>query len=267
MTKKPYDVSNFSVDSFISEINSVLWDFIKSITKGMGRTEMTNEKRLACVFCLCLLLFCANRKCCIPLHLLTDVIDAHGGSKELIKILNHFGAIASLKTHRRHVQYRIQSRIQEGVTSNLQKNTFTIVYVDNIDFLQSSALVYCGDQSRSWHGTTVQAVQPFVSGSACSTDNDSGQHITQSPTSSPLHKKTKRRSRTMSESTCFQDLLNHSSFELPHLPLSLKGRPHPLQHLSNNQYMPLKNGSLNDFHISVEEGMHILTFQHHFLLT
>ena len=55
--EKLYDVSNFSVDSFISEINPVLWDFIKSITRGKGSTEMTNEKRLACVYCLCVLLF------------------------------------------------------------------------------------------------------------------------------------------------------------------------------------------------------------------
>ena len=32
--------------------------------------------------------------------------------------------------------------------------------IDNIDFLQSYARVFCGDSKRSWHGTTIQAVQP-----------------------------------------------------------------------------------------------------------
>ena len=32
--------------------------------------------------------------------------------------------------------------------------------IDNIDFLHSYTRVFCGDQKRSWHGTTVQVVQP-----------------------------------------------------------------------------------------------------------
>ena len=32
--------------------------------------------------------------------------------------------------------------------------------VDNLDYLHSYARVYCGKQQSSWHGTTVQVVQP-----------------------------------------------------------------------------------------------------------
>ncbi len=51
-------------------------------------------------------------------------------------------------------------RKQEGLLKGLDGGSFTIATTDNIDFLQSHASVYSGSQHRSWHGTTVQVVQP-----------------------------------------------------------------------------------------------------------
>ena len=88
------------------------------------------------------------------------LFQANGGSKELIKIMNRVGAVASNDTLQRHIESVSVYRLQKGLTHELNLNALAIVSVDNIDFLQSYAFVYSGDVSRSWHGTTIQVVQP-----------------------------------------------------------------------------------------------------------
>ena len=44
------------------------------------------------------------------------------------------------------------------------QNAFTLVSVDNLDYIHSYARVYCGKQQSSWHGTTMQIVQPQPTG-------------------------------------------------------------------------------------------------------
>ena len=56
--------------------------------------------------------------------------------------------------------------IKEGkhpCTSFFNSSIFTIVSADDIDFMHSHARVFRGNQSGSWHGTTVQMVQPLPS--------------------------------------------------------------------------------------------------------
>lgn len=57
-----------------------------------------------------------------------------------------------------------------GYLTELNLDNFTAVSIDNIDFLQRHSFVFCGDQSRSWHGTTIQVVQPLPATAQIATD-------------------------------------------------------------------------------------------------
>ena len=47
-----------------------------------------------------------------------------------------------------------------GTRSLLVEKAFTVASIDNIDFLKSNvAIIYSGDQHRSWHATSIQLIQ------------------------------------------------------------------------------------------------------------
>ena len=112
-------------------------------------------------FCVCTMLFTTNSQCSFPLHaLLTDAIETCGGSPRLTRLLNRFGACASTDTHDRYVRYRVEKSKKEGPMSGFPDDAFILASADNLDYIHSYARIYCGNQQSSWHGTTVQLVQP-----------------------------------------------------------------------------------------------------------
>ena len=151
------------INKLVSDMDPTLWSFISSLTRSISERRGTAKvsdpttpthhiKKVHRFFSLCVLLFCTDDWCYLPLHnLITDVVESLGGSTQLVQILNRLGMCSSADTLARSIQYREQE---------CHPHSLTIVSADNIDFLHSYTQVFCGNQTSSWHGTTVQAVQP-----------------------------------------------------------------------------------------------------------
>ena len=109
-----------------------------------------------------LILFITNSECNSPFHaVLSDVIESFGGSTELITILNRFGIRSSVDTLNRIIHCVSLDQKNAGTRSLLVEKAFTVASTDNVDFLQSNAAVYSGNQHYSWHATSIQLVQPM----------------------------------------------------------------------------------------------------------
>ena len=169
---EPFDISTFDLDQWVNSMDKSILKMLAILIKPkrdkiMNSDEVfedmmnSHSKKLRCFNLACIIMFCANKECSFPIHtLLTDAIESYGGSTELVKIFNRLGVVASKDTHDRYVEY-VVTQYQEGNHLRiLQEGMFTIASVDNLDFLQSHAAVYCGDQHRSTHVTTIQVVQP-----------------------------------------------------------------------------------------------------------
>ena len=121
-------------------------EYLSQLTQSKRQQQhrsLSHDERT--VYALCVLLFTINPQCCVPLHLpLTDLILCHGGTTELVTVLNRFGAVASENTHSGFLQALSADR-KVMLDCNLTQNAFPIVSVDNIDPLQSHAQVYATD--------------------------------------------------------------------------------------------------------------------------
>ena len=160
---------HFDLDAFINRIDSDLWDALKLLTQSCneraGRKHKDTyiyERKIRLAYLVSVITFCASGgHCSIPLHvLLTDYIEANGGSEKVITILNRLGAVASIETLNRHIMKVSVQRVGDGLLKDLNSDCFTVATTDNIDFLQSHAAVYAGCQHRSYHATSIQVIQP-----------------------------------------------------------------------------------------------------------
>ena len=134
--------------------------------------NFNHGKQIRRFFLLCMILFNADDRCSLPLHtLLTDMIDSQGGTALLVKILNRLGICASADTLSRFIQYKACSP-ENATNKQLDPECFTVVSADNIDFMHIFARVYKGNENASWHGTTVQVVQPIPTLSQTCTSGD-----------------------------------------------------------------------------------------------
>ena len=164
------DDIDFELDAFIAIVPPDLWKTLSLLTQSTSEVEDRNlsathrhDKKVKVAYLVSLILFIATGGYCkFPFHvLLTDMIEADGGSKELIKVLNRVGAVACKSSLDRHIMTCSEKRLKKGLLKDLNPSTFTVASTDNIDFLQSNAAVYTGSQHRSWHGTSTQVVQPL----------------------------------------------------------------------------------------------------------
>ena len=105
-------------------------------------------------------MFCLDPRCTYPLHMkFINAMICHGGTTELVQIYNQPHWRRSITWCKWANDNRACQK--PGTERELHEGSFRVVSVGNIDILQSHAHVYTTVAEWSFHGTSVQCVEPM----------------------------------------------------------------------------------------------------------
>ena len=248
-SKDPNMCADFDMHTFALSINPTLLSCLNLLTKtksGSVCTDALSKARLVKnLFIMSVLLFMVNKQCYMPLpFLLTTASSSFGASAQLIKIMNHLGVGVSEDTYARISTYIAKQRLLRGIRFELQPNTLNIVSIDNIDILLPHSMVSSMQSHRSWHGTSVQCVQPKPSFKTACLSEISRKRECSSPAASPVVKQLRKRARTLTECVGTK----HVTLELPSLNVTSSSYHLPQRtplSISHFKILPAENEKMN----------------------
>ena len=204
--KSTFEFVHVNIQDEVKKFDPQLWEAVCILTTSAWEKQHPSElalhtKMIRRFFILCAIMHCINEDFTIPLHtLITDIVDGQGGSALLIHILNRLGVCSSLESLNRYMQDKRANR-ENCINHALSPDSFTVISLDNVDFVHSYARIF----KSSWHGTSIQAVQPLPSLSEASDNFDPESVKRKRPESSmpALSPKVKRpRTGTEFEKSC-----------------------------------------------------------------
>ena len=107
-------------------------------------------------------MFMQNKSSHLLQSQLTELIDSHSRSSELVRIMNKFGVGVSRNTMSRDIVKAINNLSDEKIRSELNSNhdSFKVVTVDNVDRTIKSGEIIFGKKQENMHATTIQSVTP-----------------------------------------------------------------------------------------------------------
>ena len=117
---------------------------------------LAKSRQLPCLFLLAVMAHVVHPPCNYPLHFtLSDYVQSHSGSTELLQLLSRFGVCSSRDTFQRMKTKVVAARKDDGLQKEVATGAFSVTSIDNIDRGAPNQRITQAQQTRGFHSTGV----------------------------------------------------------------------------------------------------------------